>query len=116
VPAQHEEAAQRLAVQAHRTNEVSDVCRSWTAEAIPAIVEQILCGARLRMDAKTAHQSYVNALNRSGLPAELAATLPTVAPPLSAMKSDRITLSADQTIAATLLTVLRDAERLIAFQ
>ncbi len=116
VPAQHEEAAQRLAVQAHRTNEVSDLCRSWTAEAMPAIVEQILCGARLRMDAKTAHQSYVNALNRSGLPAELAATLPTVTPPLSAMVRDTTTLSGEQQIAAMLPDVLYAAERILAFR
>ncbi len=116
VPAQHEETAQRLAVEAQRAIEACDVCRAWMAETAPALVRQILDGARIRLSAKIAHQKYDSALHASGLPIELAATLPTVAPPLSAMKSDRITLSADQTIAATLLTVLRDAERLIAFQ
>ena len=116
VPAQHEETAQRLAVEAQRAIEACDVCRAWMAETAPTLVGQILDGARIRLSAKIAHQKYDSALHASGLPIELAATLPTVAPPLSAMKSDRITLSADQTIAATLLTVLRDAERLIAFQ
>ncbi len=116
VPAQHEETAQRLAVEAQRAIEACDVCRAWMAETAPALVGQILNGARIRLSAKIAHQKYDSALHASGLPIELAATLPTVAPPLSAMKSDRITLSADQEIAATLLNVLRDAERLIAFR
>lgn len=116
VPAQHVETVHRLAVQAQRTNETCDACRAWAAETMPAIVGQILQGARLRLSAKLAHQTYVNALDTSGLPAELAATLPTVAPPMSAMSQDRITRSTDQTLAASLQAVLRDAERLVAFR
>ncbi|MGI4939290.1 MAG: hypothetical protein ACRYHQ_01755 [Janthinobacterium lividum] len=114
VPAQHEEKLQRLAVQAQAANEESAACRAWLAEAVPAMAQQLLEGARIRLSAKITHQSYDLALRASGLPVEMAATLPDVVPPISAMKSDRITLSAEQTIAATLFAVLRDAERLVA--
>lgn len=114
VPAQHEERLQRLAVQAQAANEESAACRAWMAEAVPALAQQLLEGARIRLSAKITHQSYDLALRASGLPVEMAATLPDVVPPISAMKSDRITLSAEQTIAATLFAVLRDAERLVA--
>jgi hypothetical protein len=116
VPAQHEEAAQRLAVQAQHTNETCDACRAWTAETMPAIVEQILRGARLRLNAKLVHQSYMQALHTSGLPVELAATLPTVTPPMSAMAHDTTTLSGEQKVAAMLLSALHDAERIVAFR
>ena len=114
VPAQHEEKLQRLAVQAQAANEESAACRLWMAQIIPSMAQQLLEGARIRLGAKIAHQSYDLAVRASGLPVELAATLPNVAPPLSAMARDTTTLSAEQTIAATLLTVLRDAERLVA--
>ena len=114
VPAQHEETAQRLAVQARLAGDESDACRTWMAETVPAIAQQILEGARIRLSAKIAHQSYNSALLASGLPAELAATLPAVAPPLSAMGLDRITLSTEQTIAATLLSVSPDASETTA--
>lgn len=116
VPAQHEEAVQRLAVQAQRTTETCDACRAWTAETMPAIVEQILRGARLRLNAKLVHQSYMQALHTSGLSVELAATLPTVAPPMSAMVPDTTTRSTEEKIAAMLLGILHAGERLVAFQ
>ena len=95
VPAQHEETAQRLAVQARPASDEREACRMWMAEAVPAIARHLPEGARRRMDARIAHQSCDRALRASGLRIELAAALPIVAPTLSALKTDRAALSAD---------------------
>lgn len=115
VPAQHEEKLQRLAVQALHTNEQTAECRAWMATVIPEITRQVLEGARIRLNAKAVHQAYVNALHTSGLPPELAATLPDVAPPLSATARITTTLSGEQQVAAMLPEIMRAAERIIAF-
>ncbi|MGI4976246.1 MAG: hypothetical protein ACRYG6_04805 [Janthinobacterium lividum] len=115
VPAQHEEKLQRLAVQAQHTNEQTAECRAWMATAIPEITQQLLEGARIRLSAKATHQAYVHALHSSGLPPELAATLPDVTPPLSATARITTTLSGEQQVAAMLPEIMRAAERIIAF-